>query len=119
MAKTKEKFHDPNQQKFANIKGFSLVAPAVFLISLFTVYPIIFTLYWAFHSGNLISPDSKYVGMNNFRYLFSTPSFLKVLMNTVFYSVIVVLKIFPFIKYFVFYFIPEFLYHFIVWITII
>ena len=90
MAKTKEKFHDPNQQKFANIKGFSLVAPAVFLISLFTVYPIIFTLYWAFHSGNLISPDSKYVGMNNFRYLFSTPSFLKVLMNTVFYSVIVV-----------------------------
>lgn len=28
--------------------------------------------------------------MNNFRYLFSTPSFLKVLMNTVFYSVIVV-----------------------------
>ena len=72
MAKTKEKFHDPNQQKFANIKGFSLVAPAVFLISLFTVYPIIFTLYWAFHSGNLISPDSKYVGMNNFRYLFST-----------------------------------------------
>ena len=37
MAKTKEKFHDPNQQKFANIKGFSLVAPAVFLISLFTV----------------------------------------------------------------------------------
>ena len=54
MAKTKEKFHDPNQQKFANIKGFSLVAPAVFLISLFTVYPIIFTLYWAFHSGNLI-----------------------------------------------------------------
>ena len=90
MAKTKEKFHDPNQQKFANIKGFSLVAPAVFLISLFTVYPIIFTLYWAFHSGNLISPDSKYVGMNNFRYLFSTPSFIKVLMNTVFYSVIVV-----------------------------
>jgi len=70
-----------------HINGWLLVLPAVFMISMFTHYPIITTLYHSFFSTGTAAHPAKFIGLENYSYLLKDEIFWKVLSNNFLYSV--------------------------------
>lgn len=69
-----------------HINGWLLVLPAVFMIGLFTHYPIGSTIYHSLVStGNAVHP-STYIGLENYAFLMKDAIFWKVLKNNMIYS---------------------------------
>lgn len=69
-----------------HINGWLLVLPAVFMIGLFTHYPIVSTIYHSlFSTGNAVHPSS-YIGLENYTFLMEDDIFWKVLKNNMIYS---------------------------------
>lgn len=79
-----------NHDMRENVFGYILVAPAVILLLVFTVYPVFYLIYRSLFSGNLISSKKEFVGFENYTKLLSSSDFLQVIKNTVFYTFIVV-----------------------------
>ena len=50
------------------LKGYILAAPAVILLTVFTVYPLGYLIYRSLYGGNLITKDPKFVGFDNYLY---------------------------------------------------
>ena len=70
---------------------FVLIVPAVVLLLLLTVFPIIYILYFSFfeYSSNVDVPH-QFVGLENFKRLFVDEAFHNALKNTVFFTVVAV-----------------------------
>lgn len=62
------------------------VSPNLLLFSVFTFWPIVFTLYLSFTDWNMIRPVKRLVGFANYEYLFGSPTFYKVALNTFTYA---------------------------------
>jgi len=69
-----------------HINGWLLVLPAVFMICLFTHYPIVSNLYHSLFSMGTVTRPEVYIGLENYRYLFEDEIFIKVLKNNFIYS---------------------------------
>jgi multiple sugar transport system permease protein len=68
-----------------------MVSPAVFLLLIFFVIPVVLAFTLAFTNARLISPrPSHFVGLRNFRILFDDPVFWKSLRNTFYFAIVVV-----------------------------
>jgi sn-glycerol 3-phosphate transport system permease protein len=67
-----------------------LVGPAVVLLLIFVIYPIIYLIYSSFTSGSLISLKTEYTGFANYVELFHSEDFIKVMVNTVMYTMMLV-----------------------------
>jgi ABC-type sugar transport system permease subunit len=70
-----------------------MVAPALFLSLVLGIYPMIASLRMAFLDYNLTSMGTRgtpFIGLENYRKIFSDPTFAQVLTNTVLFLVIVV-----------------------------
>jgi len=75
-----------NRNYWNHINGWLLVLPAVFMIGLFTHYPIASTIYHSFFTtGTAVNP-ATYSGLENYTYLLEDDIFRKVLMNNMIYS---------------------------------
>jgi len=60
-----------------------LLSPAVISLLLWSVVPLLMTIYFSVNRYNLLSPDeSGFVGLDNYRFLWSDPSFLPSICNT-------------------------------------
>lgn len=60
-----------------------LLSPAVLSLLLWSVVPLLMTIYFSVTRYNLLSPDeSGFVGLDNYRFLWSDPSFLPSIANT-------------------------------------
>ena len=70
--------------------GVITAMPAVILLCVFTVYPVFYLIYRSLFSGILISKKTEFVGLENYRQLFTSDDFPKVLANTVIYTVLFV-----------------------------
>lgn len=70
-----------------SLKGYLLIAPAILLLSVFTIYPIFYLLHSSLHDGSLLSKKRNFVGLDNFATLFGSVDFHTTLRNTVIYSV--------------------------------
>jgi len=79
--KAKKSFH-----RFYDINGWSFVLPAVILVALFMVYPIVNSLWMSMHSGRGVMME--FVGYDNVIRLFNDPFFLKSLKNTFIFLVV-------------------------------
>ncbi|MGY2573883.1 carbohydrate ABC transporter permease [Vibrio sp. C8] len=79
--KSKKSFH-----RFYDINGWSFVLPAVVLVSLFMIYPILSSLWMSLHSGRGVM--MQFVGFDNVLRLFNDPFFLKSLKNTFIFLVV-------------------------------
>ncbi len=77
-------------EKHERLMGYILAAPAVILLLVFTVYPLIYLIYRSLFGGNLITKDPDFVGMENYQTLFASEDFHKVLTNTLVYTLITV-----------------------------
>ena len=78
------------QEKRERLMGDLLAAPAVVLLLLFTVYPLMYLFYRSLFSGNLITKNPKFVGFENYANLIKSEDFHQVLSNTVIYTLITV-----------------------------
>ena len=77
-------------EKRERLMGYLLAAPAVVLLLLFTVYPLMYLFYRSLFSGNLITKNPKFVGFENYANLIKSEDFHQVLSNTVIYTLITV-----------------------------
>lgn len=63
-----------------------LVAPAVIILTVFYLYPILYNIYLSFFTWNMRGP-MKFAGLSNYAELFSGQDFLHTLLNTLLYMV--------------------------------
>ncbi|WP_148252687.1 carbohydrate ABC transporter permease [Aidingimonas lacisalsi] len=65
------------------LRSLSLQAPAVTLLLLWMLVPLGMTLWFSFQHYNLLMPgDPSFVGLENYRYLFTDPSLWRAMGNT-------------------------------------
>ncbi|MGN1140895.1 MAG: carbohydrate ABC transporter permease, partial [Oliverpabstia sp.] len=66
-----------------------LLAPAMITCLALTVAPMCFGVYLSFHKWDPLTGRKKFVGFDNFRYIFSSDDFQKVIMNTIIYMLVI------------------------------
>lgn len=79
--KSKKSFH-----RFYDINGWMFVLPAITLVALFMVYPIVNSLWMSMHSGRGVMME--FVGVGNVIRLFNDPFFIKALNNTFIFLIV-------------------------------
>jgi multiple sugar transport system permease protein len=63
------------------------LAPALVLLGIFLVFPIIYLGYLSFTGGSFTRSGVHWVGMNNYIRLFLTPDFWQVIVNTLYFTI--------------------------------
>jgi len=66
--------------------GYLLIAPALFVTTVFLFIPMVVSFYWSFTRYNGIAPPT-FIGLDNYAFLVSDPRFQRVFQNTVFFVV--------------------------------
>ncbi|MBU0970610.1 MAG: sugar ABC transporter permease, partial [Proteobacteria bacterium] len=69
-----------------HINGWLLVLPAVFMISLFTHFPIVSNIFHSLFSMGTATRPSVFIGLENYAFLMDDNIFWKVLSNNLIYS---------------------------------
>ena len=62
------------------------VGPNLFFFAIFSFWPIIYSAYLSTRRWDMIAPVKPFVGLNNYRYLFTDDTFRLVLRNTVVFT---------------------------------
>lgn len=71
--------------------AFLFILPAVVLLAAFLIWPAISTIRYAFTDYNILRPDKiRFCGLENFAELFHDKDFKKSLINTIYFTVVVV-----------------------------
>lgn len=66
-----------------NLIGYGFLAPALLLLTIFLIIPVIMVIYYAFTDYYLLTPDARqFIGLENFKRLFADPIFVKSIWNT-------------------------------------
>lgn len=84
----KNKLSTKNTFRQTTLIGYAFIAPAVILMAIFLVYPIVEALRLSLYNSTL--KETTFVGLDNFVKLFHDDLFLKCLSNTIKYVVIIV-----------------------------
>lgn len=69
------------------LRPYLFVLPAILVFVFFYIYPILYMLFLSFHDWNFVSPEKLFVGLDNFTKLFQDKIFIKVLKNTLVYTI--------------------------------
>lgn len=65
-----------------NLIGYGFLAPALLLLTIFLIIPVIMVIYYAFTDYYLLTPDARqFIGLENFKRLFAD-QFCKSIWNT-------------------------------------
>jgi multiple sugar transport system permease protein len=67
--------------------GNRFVMPALVMLSAFTVYPIVYVIYLSLQRRLLVFDISRFVGIENYRFLLSDMRFWNALKNTVYFTI--------------------------------
>ncbi|WP_054023801.1 carbohydrate ABC transporter permease [Bacillus sp. FJAT-28004] len=80
------------QQLFNGIirNPYVLIAPAIILVCLFSIYPLLFSFKVSFLNWDIVTDTKSYVGFDNYTNILSDPLFAKVLKNTLIYTLFTV-----------------------------
>ncbi len=71
--------------------AYLFVAPAIAFLALFVYVPALANIRYSLYSWSSLSPDRKWVGLDNFRQLFADPIFWGALLHACIYAVISVI----------------------------
>lgn len=66
--------------------GVFFLTPSLIHLIVFIFTPIVFAAYLSFHRWDIVVPDKPFVGLDNFKELFTDPSFWNALKNTFIYT---------------------------------
>ena len=76
-----------NTRFIEKIKPYLLLLPAFIGIGAFTIYPVIKAIIWSLYKVNQLNPSkTRFVDLDNFRYLLTNKNFLKTMGNTGVYT---------------------------------
>ena len=67
--------------------GVLFVLPSFLFFGIFIVWPVFYSFYLGFYDWNPLDPKPVFVGLANYRELFGSPTFLRVVLNTVIFTV--------------------------------
>lgn len=74
-------------------QAFLFLLPSVFFFAVFSYWPLLQNLYLSFFSWNMVSPDMKFVGLDNYVSVLGSEELIKILVNTVvFVAIMLVLN---------------------------
>src|SRR5262245_15007864 len=73
-----------------HLAGWLFVLPAVFLVALFSIFPIIWGFLLSLQKASLLSPNRPYVGLDNYQRIASDPLAQKAAVNAVYYTALFV-----------------------------
>ena len=74
-------------------QAFLFLLPSVFFFAVFSYWPLLQNLYLSFFSWNMVSPNMKFVGLDNYVSVLGSEELIKILVNTVvFVSIMLVLN---------------------------
>ncbi|MDR2977621.1 MAG: sugar ABC transporter permease [Streptococcaceae bacterium] len=76
--------HNSENQK----KAWIFLAPALILILIFSIYPLFRSFYMSFRSGFIL--NQHFSGLENYQKIFADPIFIRSLVNTALFAIIVV-----------------------------
>lgn len=66
-----------------NVLGYAFLSPALVLLTIFLIIPVVMVFYYAFTDYYMLTPDArKFVGLANFVKLAQDPTFMKSILNT-------------------------------------
>ncbi len=65
---------------------FLLVGPNLFLFGLFTYWPLVYNGYLSFVRWDMLAPIKIWVGLDNYQFLFSSPAFGRIALNTLVFT---------------------------------
>jgi multiple sugar transport system permease protein len=72
------------------INGLLFISPWIIGMLVFTVYPVVASVYYSFTTYDIVSP-AKFIGLENFRVLFfEDAAFLRAIKNTAFYALLAI-----------------------------
>ena len=74
--------------KKKNLEAFIFAVPALLLLGTFIYFPLIKNIVYSFQSFTLSSVSREWVGLTNYKYLFSDKTILTCLGNNILYAVI-------------------------------
>ncbi|MGD6854154.1 carbohydrate ABC transporter permease [Bacillus infantis] len=72
------------------LRPYGMIAPSIAIFGLFFIYPILYMIYLSFHDWNFVSPVKDFVGIGNFKALFTDREFIEVMQNTFTYTALTV-----------------------------
>lgn len=72
-----------------NLMAWVFLLPALIMIGVFFIYPIIRALIWSVLDYKVIANTGDFVGLKNFQYIFADPNFYNALKNTFLYLLFV------------------------------
>ena len=73
-----------------SLTGWALVSPAVVLIGVFGLLPVLMSLALSFQKSDLLSPETPWVGVENYRKLADDPVFAEAIKNTIVFTALFV-----------------------------
>src|SRR5215471_3695479 len=69
-----------------HLAGWLFVLPAVFLVALFSIFPIIWGFILSMQKASLLSPNRPFVGFDNYSKIASDPAARQAAVNAVYYT---------------------------------
>jgi multiple sugar transport system permease protein len=73
-----------------SVTGWALASPAVILIGIFGLLPVLMSLQLSFQHSDLLTPETPWVGLDNYRKLAEDPVFTQSIKNTIIYTALFV-----------------------------
>lgn len=74
-------------------QAFLFLLPSVFFFAVFSYWPLLQNLYLSFFSWNMVTPNMKFVGLDNYVSVLGSEELIKILVNTVvFVAIMLVLN---------------------------
>ncbi|HEY9474855.1 MAG TPA: sugar ABC transporter permease, partial [Mycobacteriales bacterium] len=67
------------------------LAPSLLVFGLFIFFPLVRSVFLSLHTQDIIGRPTLFVGLDNFRVMFSSPAFVRVLVTTGLYTLLTVL----------------------------
>ncbi len=64
----------------------AFIAPNFLLLGVFSYWPLLYQAYLSLTRWDMISPTKTFVGLSNYRFMFSEPGFHRVLLNTGYFT---------------------------------
>lgn len=68
------------------LTGWAFTAPAVILIGVFSIFPILWSVVLSFQHNDLLTPNARWVGWANYKQLAGDPVFVKAITHTLVYT---------------------------------
>jgi len=69
------------------LSAFLFLSPTLVIFTAFILFPVFFSFYLSFHSWNMFSGDTTFIGLENYTRMFQSYEFWQVLGNTAIYTI--------------------------------